>query len=902
MKFINKIITELLSQNTDLSDFNIILPGKRPVVFFKRILEEKNYSGFLPNFFTIEELIQQISGKQQLQGISLWLFAYSVYETLPLIPKDDFANFLKWFPTILKDWDDMMKFAKDDQEVLEYMFKEERIKDWAQDLGDEEDTPRKKYLNFWRNMSVFLPELKKKLKEKNWATAGMIHQTARKNLEPFVEETKEQFVFCGFNALTLVEKKLMKTLLQFDKAQCFFQADSYYINDGRQKAGEFLRETIKWKEFNNYRNFHWIEDDFAKPKNIQLYEVAGNISQTKILPEILGNDDPKFQDLSDTVVVLLDENLLPASLDALNLVQNINITMGFPLGNLSFSNAIKHLFRLQKQLEKNQSSYYYKDILAVLEELPNDEADAEVVSNFKAYLEEYNIVYISKKYLKEHLSQISYYKILLKPENVISFLDDLQNFCYQLKFRELDDILYENISHFESAFRIIKNQISLYSVPVSIEILEVLLSQSINSETIDFQGEPLQGLQVMGLLETRLLNFKNVIMLSVNEGKLPLGNSQNTFLPFDVRSYHDIPTFLDNDSIYAYHFYRLLQDSENISMMYNALSSGANTGEKSRFITQLEIESPHTIHHTIIENTSDPILENLITIEKSPEVLQKLETWKSRVSPSHLTSYLYNPIQFYLQKILGTKESAEVEEELSSRNYGNLVHYSLEYLYKAFCGKFLNSNDLKDALLNVDKAILFAIEKLKHQSEYYEKSMNYIHKAIAKKVIEDILKFDLQLVEDGNSLKIISVESNFEKIPFYLDEEKTNEVQFFGFIDRIDELNGVTRIIDYKTKKVDSLKVSITEKNIENYFNTVKNTMSMQLCIYQYALENTPEYKNKKIETGIWSFAGAKNGVVPLEIATGSLDDAMGSIKNLIIEILNPDLDFVESVVFKVDA
>ncbi|MFC6268794.1 PD-(D/E)XK nuclease family protein [Frigoriflavimonas asaccharolytica] len=900
MKFLNKIITELLSQNEDLSAFNIILPGKRPVVFIKRILEQENYSGFLPNFFTIEELIQQIAEKQQLQGISLWLFAYSIYEPLPLIPKDDFASFLKWFPTLLKDWDDMMKFANDDQEVLEYMFKEERIKDWAQDLGDEEDTPRKKYLNFWRNMSEFLPILKQKLQEKNWATAGMIHQTARKNLEKFVENTYGNYVFCGFNALTLVEKKLMRSLLQVDKAQCFFQADEYYINDKRQKAGEFLRETILWKEFNEYRNFHWIENDFVKPKNIQLYEVAGNISQTKILPEILKTNDSE-QDLSDTVVVLLDENLLPASLDALNLVENINITMGFPLGNLGFSNAIKHLFRLQKQLEKSSSSYYYKDVLAVLEELPNDEADAEIVSNFKAYLEEYNIVYISNKYLKEQLSSLSYYYLLLKPENVLSFLNDLQNFCYQLKFRELDDILYENISHFENAFRVIKNQISLYTVNVSIEILEVLLSQSIGSETIDFQGEPLQGLQVMGLLETRLLNFKNVIMLSVNEGKLPLGNSQNTFLPFDVRNYHDIPTFLDNDSIYAYHFYRLLQDSENISMMFNALSSGANTGEKSRFITQLEIESPHNLEHTIIENTSDPILENLITIEKSPEVLQKLEEWKGRVSPSHLTSYLYDPIQFYLQKILGTREGAEVEEELSSRNYGNLVHYSLEFLYKPFCGEILTASNLKSALLKVDEAIAHAIEKLKHQSEYYDKSMNYIHKAIAKKVIEDILTFDLQLVADGNSLKLISVESNFEKIPFYLDEEKTNKVQFFGYIDRVDELNGVTRIIDFKTKKVDNLKINITEKNIESYFCNVSNIMPMQLCIYQYALENSPEYKNKKIETGIWSFAGAKNGVVPLEITTGSLDDAMVSIKNLILEMLNPELEFSEKVVFKVD-
>ncbi len=899
MKFINKIITELLSQNSDLTNFTLILPGKRPIVFFKRILEEKNYSGFLPNFLTIEELIQKIADKQHFQGISLWLFAFSIYEELPLTPKDDFANFLKWFPTLLKDWDDMMKFSKSDQEVIEYMFNEERIKDWAQNLGDEEDTPRKKYLNFWRNMSVFLPILKQKLQEKNWATSGLLHETAKKNLEYFVENSTENYVFCGFNALTLVEKKLMKSLLQVDKAQCFFQADAYYINDERQKAGKFLRETMKWKEFNKYRNFHWIEEDFSKKKNIQLFEVAGNISQTKILPEILGKDDPN---LSDTVVVLLDENLLPASLDALNNVENLNITMGFPLVNLNFSNAIKHLFRLQKQLEKKKSSYYYKDILAILEEFPNNDEDAQIVAEFKSYLEEYNVVYISIKNLKEKLEALSYYQLLLQPESSVSFLELLENFCYQLKFSEIDDILYENISHFEQAFKVIKNQISLYDVRINMEILEVLLSQSIQSETIDFEGEPLQGLQVMGLLESRLLNFKNVIMLSVNEGKLPLGNTQNTFLPFDVRNHHEIPTFLDNDSIYAYHFYRLLQDSENVYMMYNALSSGVNTGEKSRFITQLEIESPHDLQHTIIENTSDPIIEKPIEIEKTEKVLEQLELWKNRVSPSHLSSYLYNPIDFYLSKVLSTRQSNEIEEELSSRNYGNLVHYSLQELYEPFCGKNLEETDLKSALLKVDLAINNAIEKLKHQAEYYEKSMNYIHKSIAKKVIEDMLSYDLGLIKVGNTLKLISVESNFENVPFYLDEEKNDPVLFFGYIDRVDELNGVTRIIDYKTSKPKNLSLSIKEEQKEVYLMNKEKVQALQLCIYQYALQNLEAYKGKEIETGIWNFAGAKNGVVPLEIKVGSLEDAMVSIKNLILEILNPDISFVESVVFKVDA
>lgn len=892
MKFLNKIISELLSQNSDLSEFNIVLPGKRPIVFIRRILEENNYSGFLPNFFTIEELIDKIADKQQIQGIALWLFAFDVYKSLNLIPNDDFAEFLKWFPTLQKDWDDILKFSESDEAVLRYMFDEERIKEWAQDLGEDDEGPRKKFLNFWKNMNVFLPVLKKKLKEKNWATSGMINETAKAKIDEFAKNTSEKFVFCGFNAFTPAEEKLVRSLLQWDKGQCFFQADHYYFDDERQEAGKFLRNHKTWKEFDDHRLFQWIEDDFNQPKNIKVYEVSGNITQTKILPEIFKEIENKTY--SDTAVVLLDENLLPASLDVMHGVPNLNITMGFPLKNLSFSNAVKQLFYLQKQLEKNKSSYYYRDIFPILEELPKSAEDELVINNFKAKIEERNIVYISKKLFHELLHELSYYNLLKKADSTNVYLDSLIEFCKQIKWLEIDDIQYENVSHFENAFRIIKNQLSPYQFEIKMETLEILINQHINSESIDFQGEPLRGLQIMGLLETRLLNFENVIMLSVNEGKLPLGNSQNTYIPFDIRRFFDLHTFLENDSIYAYHFYRLIQDSKNVHLLFNALSSGVNTGEKSRFITQIEMESSHPIEHLIIENSSEPIITQPIEISKTEIVLQRLEKWKEKVSASHLTSYLYNPIDFYLSKILKTSESDEIEEELSVKNYGNLVHYTLQEIYEVLKGKILKENDLKESVKAIDQFIEVAIEKLKHQPEFYEKGMNFIHKAIAKKVIENILNHDLELIKSGNVLEILDIEKRFENVDFYLDEK--DKVSFFGFIDRIDRLNGTLRIIDYKTAKIKNLIVKIDESNVDEYFRNSDRKQALQLCIYQYVVQNLPEFWGLPIETGIWSFAEAKKGVVSLQFEKGDIDDAMKSIKSLIEEILNPDLAFIENI------
>ena len=893
MKFLSKIISELLSETSDLSQTVIVLPGKRPVVFLKQILKEQKYEGFLPEFFTVDELIKKISGKQHIQGISLWLFGYDVYKKI--YPEETLENFLKWFPTLLKDWDDMLKFSEEDKAVLEYMLDDERIKNWGETLGDG-DNARKRNLNFWKKMNVFLPKLKENLQAKGWATDGMIHEMVREKISDFAEETETKFVFCGFNALTPLEEKLIRELLQKGKAECFFQADEYYIKDLKQEAGKFLRKHMHWKEFNENRKFQWIENSFCEEKNIKVYEVAGNVAQTKILPEIL-QEIPK-ENYSKTAVVLLDENLLLPSLDAVSFVDNLNITMGFPIKNLGFSGAVKKLFYLQKQLEKNDKSYYYLDVFSVLEEFPDNEEDRKIIDQFVAKIEDENIVYISKKMMQEHLGELSYFELFEK-RTAAELLEDLSNFCYQLKFREIDDILYENVSLFETTFKILKNHMKDYDFEISIDALEVLMNQLVNSENLDFQGEPLEGLQFMGLLETRLLDFENIILLSVNEGKLPLGNTQNTYLPFDVRRNFGLNTFLENDSIYAYHFYRLLQNSKNIYLLYNALGSGVNTGEKSRFITQMEMESPHKMEHIVIENTSEPILQEPIIIEKTEKVLEKLNEWKDRISASHLISYLYNPIDFYLNNILKARETEEIEEELSQRNYGNLVHYALEELYGELQGKILKESDIEDLKPKINEAIDSAISELKHQPELYERGMNYIHKSMAAKVVEHILDYDLGLIKAGNSLEIISLENRINA-EFSLDENG-EKINFIGYIDRIDRLNGVLRVIDFKTAKAKNLSVKPKEEKLEDFMSSADSKQALQLSIYAYMTLHNKGFAVNQLQCGIWSFAEIGKGVQTLKIYDNENIDnenvsvCMNSIKNIILEILNPEIPFKEN-------
>jgi len=281
-------------------------------------------------------------------------------------------------------------------------------------------------------------------------------------------------------------------------------------------------------------------------------------------------------------------------------------------------------------------------------------------------------------------------------------------------------------------------------------------------------------------------------------------------------------------------------------------------------------------------------------IEKTPDVLIKLEAWKNSVSASHLVTYLYNPIDFYLNQILRTRESNEIEEELSIRNYGNLVHYAIQFLYEKFKNKVLKLEDFDVLKSMIDESLDFSIETLKHQKEFYERGMNFVHKQIAKRVIEEIVDYDFNLVKAGNSLEIIDLEKNV-KAAFYLNDEKTNIINFNGYIDRIDRLNDVIRIIDYKTAKPKKLNLKVKDPSeIDTLFFNEDYKQALQLSIYKYCLQQDQDYKHKILEPGIWSFAEVKNGVNFLNITNLEDQEIELAIKTLILEILNPDIPFIE--------
>lgn len=896
MNFLEKTVEQLLQSGVDMTHLTIVTPNKRPGVFIRRLLEKKGYSGFLPAFTTITDLMASLSGKAGIQGASLWLFAYDVYRQVIAEP-EDFNGFLKWFPTLAKDWDEMLLHHGEDADILEYLADEERIRNWSENLGEpEEGSARRRYMQFWRNAALFFPVLRKRLTDNDIFTTGMAQLEVQNRLKSGNLGIEGKYLFLGFNALNPAEEQLIRYLLKNGSGEILFDTDAYYMNDRRQEAGFFLRKYTHWPEFTSEKPFSFLADDFRAAKSISVYESPGSISQTKAIPQILKQmQNGTAEELLDTAIVLLDENLLAPLLEVLPDGLPVNITMGYPLKNLSFSTAVAQVFNIQKQLAKSKNSYYYADLLPILEEMEATPEDRQIIQQFRVQLETRNLIYIKFTHLEEMLGRLSYFALLRPAGNSQELLEEILAFAREVKFRLLTDVVYENVSAIENALGTIRNQVENIGFALSFDALEFLMNQILQTHNITFEGEPLEGLQVMGLLETRLLDFRRIILLSANEGIMPAPASQNTFVPFDVRRQYGLPTYHENDSIYAYQFYRLLQSSEEIHILYSGVSGDGSSGEKSRFLTQLEYEDAHhSINHWLVESSGKIVQQNLMEVPKTPVVMERLAEWQQRISVSSLTNYAYNPINFYFQTVLKTRESGEISEELSIRDYGNLMHKLLESIYKPLLGKVLQEQDLQWTEEKISQETEKVIEAMNHQPEYYARGLNYLHRQMAERTASEVLRYDLNLVKDGHELIIHDLEHHFKEVPYTLPESG-REVKFHGIIDRIDELDGQLRIIDYKTgKSKDSSNIPTDSEKLTMFFFNYQNRQALQLYLYRYVLEQSDHWKNREMATGIWSFAEVRRGVQDFVAERGQLASALEGIAAVIEEILNPAIPFVE--------
>ncbi|TGD58481.1 PD-(D/E)XK nuclease family protein [Flavobacterium humi] len=916
--FLEILTRQLLSDPAlSLSEMTIVLPNKRAKIFllesFKSNLDRFT---FAPEIISIEDFIQEIAQVRSIDSIELLFEFYDLY--LSVTPKEkqqSFELFSNWAKTLLQDFNEIDRYLLKPGHVFSYLQDIEVIKRWGITMEDR-TTLIDNYLEFWKLLPLYYENLYSHLKNKGIGYQGLIYREAVSKLDEFsASMPKKRFVFAGFNALNQAEEKIIQYLISVDKASVYWDADAAFLNDPSHDTGLFLRRfKSSWPHYKAHP-FEWIVNDFSAEKNIRVIGTAKSIGQAKIAASLIEDliSDASFSSLDKVAIVLGDENMLIPVLHSLpQSVGSLNITMGYSSKNNPIQVLIAKLFKMHANaLNRSESSYvfYYKDILDVL---TNPIVESYVfASGLVETIKKNNYTFIThQKVLSLQERQNDLFRLIFQKwhRKPIEILESISEILLMVKANLNSDSEDDKVvkTFLYSIYKVINKLITYCSKNEhvdSVQTLQAIYKQVIDVAEVSFEGEPLSGLQIMGVLESRVLDFETVIITSLNEGKFPAGKTVNSFIPYDVKRELGLPTYKEKDAIYTYHFYHLLQRAKNIFLLYNTESEGLDGGEKSRFITQLEVEKQpkHTLTHTIIQPTVPTIAYEPMSISKSEAVVSRLKeiaTGKG-FSPSALTSYVRNPVQFYFQRVLSIRESEEVEENIALNTLGTIIHETLEELYKPVIGKFLSVADLDNMLLVADEEVLKQFKEIYKEGEV-KKGKNLLAFEVAKRNVFNFLNEEKKNIENGDAVQVLALEVDLEE---NIDDSRLPyAVKIAGKVDRIEIRNGKIRIIDYKTGKVD--KNSVQLKEWDGLTLEIKNDKIIQLLCYAFMFGK--EAGEREMEAGIISFKNMKGGFLPFAVKEGKetftainpgiLELFKTEIILLITEILDPGIPFEEKL------
>ncbi|MGZ6489910.1 MAG: PD-(D/E)XK nuclease family protein [Bacteroidia bacterium] len=863
MPYFLQSVAEHINKNysASMDSLCVVIPNRRGALYLKKHLGALiNGASWIPEILSAEDFVERLSEIPSAGELALTFDLFEAYNKVVGDEAVNFEQFLRWAPQVLQDFNEVDRYLVNSTTVFENLKDIKEIESWS--LGTEQlSQMQEKYLNFMRNMGLVYHELKKTVLQKNYAWQGLSYRIAHEKL--FKNGYKLPFkkiIFCGFNAVNLAEEEILTYLIEQNVGELLWDADEYYLKNSMQEAGLFLRKRKKWLEkFPNFVTNELITGE----KMVEITGVAGKMAQVARAAQAIENVLESSSALEKTAVVLCDETLLLPVLSALpKKVNSVNVTLEYPASATPLYDLYEHIIQMQlnKKPSGKESAFYFKDVLAVLynpffAELWQDNFFLQLVIR---RLNKSNAVYIRTGLLRswfgENFAQVetiftglenansAVKHICGMNEKIINILHSKENRSIELETalvfsKELNALQTALVSHEE----------------ISLKGLRNLLKQVLAPSGIPFYGEPLSGLQIMGVLETRTLDFDNVIMLSVNEGVLPSGKSSASFIPDDLKRHLEMPLHGEKDAIYAYHFYRLLQRAKNISLVYNTETDTFGKGEKSRFITQLISEwrkrnSKVTITENILSLPVNQSAQNYnLHIEKTPEVLKSLADKaqsEKGLSPTSLNTYKECQLKFYLRFVANVREPDEVEEDIESSALGDIIHKTLENLYKPVVGKNLAAADILLMQKN------HAGEAAKAFAEYYEEAADENGKKalalhVVKKYIGNFLKYEKETIEKLAAKKQFLTVKNLEvELRSDLTLSNGTTVTISGKSDRIDDVNGTLRIIDYKSS-VNKARDKFEIGSLEEVFGEKKFSKALQLLTYAWLA-----WKNKMAPAG----------------------------------------------------
>ncbi|MTG97539.1 MULTISPECIES: PD-(D/E)XK nuclease family protein [Myroides] len=916
--FLHKLSAQIKQDFPDnMNDLVVVLPNRRAKIFLLESLKGfYSQTVFAPEIISVEELIQDISGIRAIDSIELVFEFFAVYKELHPNDAQEYDYFANWANMLLQDFNEIDRYLLNPDHVFSYLKDIEDIKHWS--LDPEKRTPLiEKYLEFWRVMPLYYKELYQRLLSKKIGYQGLVYREAVAHKELFLKDLNKTFFFAGFNALNAAEEIIFQYFLGEGKAKVFWDLDQQFLHDPYHDAGLFLRKIkSKWKYYQMHP-FEWIVDEFGKEKNITVIQTPKSVGQAKITGQIIDSllEQNSGTRLDRVAVVLGEENLLLPVLHSLpDAVSSLNITMGYSGNSNPVQILLNKIFKMHlAAIKRSEKRYtlYYKEMLDVLSNpvvtqiIMGDSIAKEISSR--------NLTFFNMDRFQSWIDEIDFplRKLLFSPWRGLTAVEVLQRLIevvLEIKANLNDEEKSERLSKtfLYAAYQMLMRLVSYcekYSFIQSFDTLYALYKQIMDMAEVSFEGEPLEGLQIMGVLESRVLDFDTVIVTSVNEGKFPAGKSQNSFIPYDVKYELGLPTYKEKDAIYSYHFYHLLLRAKNVYLLYNSQSEGMDAGEKSRFLTQLEIEhcaNHHVEYITYSADLPDKAYEP-IEIPKSvllQERLREIAVGKG-FSPSALANYLRNPIQFYMQRVLGIREVEEVEESVALNTLGTIIHNSLENLYKPYRGELLSVDIIKKLLSIADQEVQDQFEK-EYNEEKEKKGKNLLAFEVAKRNVYHFLNQEIESLKKGDEIRLLELETKLEAT--IEDDRLPYPVNLFGYVDRIEQRNGVVRVIDYKSGKVESTNVRLSQW--DGFALELKNDKIIQLL--SYALMYGKNGITEPFEAGIYSFKNRREGFlffgfkegreVDCRITQETLDYFKEELVGLLLEILSVDKNFIEEL------
>lgn len=916
----------------------IVFPNKRASLFFNEYLaQESDRPIWSPTYVSISELFRQSSDLSIADPIKLVCDLYKVFQKATG-SKETLDDFYFWGEMLIADFDDADKNMADTHALFSnlkdlnklmdnYDFLEEGQKEalsqFFHNFSINQVTELKqRFISMWNVLGDIYTEYKALLESQSIAYEGMLYRQVIEQLD--VEALPyNKYIFVGFNVLNKVEHTLFKKLNEAGKAMFYWDYDTFYLNKTPHEAGEFIRRNLR--DFPSELPASFF-DNLNQPKEVTFIESPTENGQVRYLPQWIRENLTSQE--KETAVVLCNEALLQPVLHALpDNVKHINITMGFPLSQTSAYSFVNALMELHTSgYNPNNGRYLFAEVISVLKHPYTRQLSPEA-EKLEQTLTRDNRFYP----LPSELKQDNVLELLFTPRrnnlDLCSMLSEALKevaVIYQQQAAShsdaFDQLYRESLFKTYTLVNRFHTLIESKELNVQAGTFQRLLTRVMSSSSIPFHGEPAIGMQVMGVLETRNLDFRHLIMLSVNEGQLPKAGGDSSFIPYNLRKAFGMTTIDHKIAVYAYYFYRLMQRTEKVTLVYNTATDGINRGELSRFMLQFLIEWGYPVLRKQLEAAQSPQDSTPIIIEKTPDVMERMKSVfdirnnpKALISPSALNCYLDCPLKFYYKYVALLSAPDEVTADIDSAKFGSIFHYAAEHIYKALTahGKLISKENLETLLKDevrlqtyVDngfKELFFNLPQ-NEQPEY--NGIQLINSAVIVKYIQQLLRNDLRYAPFtfvGSEQRI------FENIEICTS---TGDIQsrIGGIIDRIDSKGESLRIVDYKTggdadtpANVQSL--FIPDKKRSNYvFQTFlyasivckklreKNDSRLVAPALLYIHRAASENYSPVIQMG-----EPRKPKEPVENFAQYEGDFRENLKTLLEDMFNPDISFTQT-------